>query len=1479
MATLLPVAGMEDPMRRRAVVTLVAGAFLLALGVSPRGQTSGHQVLADLRPEGGAPEAKLLLASDGNLYGTTCYGGRYGHGSIFRTTPAFQTVWSFRRSTDGGCPMAGLVEASDGQLYGTTSESGPGSFNDGAGTIFRIAVGGGPLEVLHTFRQSTGGYPKGELLEYNGHLYGTTYEGGANRSGELYRFAIPPASEAATLETLHTFAGADGAQPSGALVEFGGQLYGTTEFGGVSNRGTVYRLDPSVPSGGHTLVVDFDTPGLFYPHRGLVVAQGLLYGTAQELCGVLADCGAVFRIDPSTGSIEVAFSAGLGSPVAPLMLASDGALYGTGEWGGTDGAGAVFRVDPATWPSIAIHASLTRAITGAQPRAGLVEVAGLLYGTAAAGGPGNAGTVFSVPLPGGSVATTHAFGPVAPYAPSSGLTLVGNDLFGMAALGGAASRGALIRHRLGTTAVDAIHDFGTTCLNPPDGSLFALRQGGALIVGSTGALLGVTPFSVDQNIRGTVFAINPDGTGCRVLHHFSVGSADGEEPVGELLLSNGVLYGTTSWGGAFGRGTVFAMNEDGTGFRVLHAFNGFDPNHAGGDAADGARPTAGLVRAIDGYLYGATVYGGARGYGSLFRLLPDGSGFSVVHSFDSVDPRGGAFPSSTLVEGRAGELLGVAPGNGLANGGGAVFRLDVTTTPPTFTSLKAFTNISVNADGTRPVGALVRGAGQWFYGTTNGGGPSGGGTAFAINRAGSFRLLATFEGTFGEGSNTRLALAPDGSFYGATPGGGQNGGGRIFRIAQDADADGLMDGIDNCPLVPNPAQTDANADGIGDACNQPPVARDSAVATDVGVPVAVTLEATDADGDPLTYRIVTPPAHGSLSGTAPALTYSPAAGVAGDVSFTFVASDGAADSNVATVSIAVRVNNRAPVAVDQSIVATSGASTLVTLGASDPDGDGLTFTLAALPAHGLIVITGDVAAYFANAGYTGPDSFQFTASDGTLGSNVATVSIDVRPPNRPPVANPGGPYTVDLGAPLTLDGSASSDPDSVYGDVVQGYVWTLDPMGSHLTASGVRPTLSGVEVAALGPGTFPVSLVVYDVSGVAGVAATTTLTVRAPVASFTALPSPAACGQAVVFDASASATARPGRSITRYAWAFSDGGTAVGVTASRAFAAFGTYTASLTVFDDLGYSATSQQTIDVSLGNRAPVAVAGGPYTTQTTTAVTLNGSGSSDPDTGCGDSVARYDWVVGGIALSGATPTLSAAQVSTLGTGVFPVQLTVTDGFGLSSSATTTLTVQAPAVALTVTRAGTGAGTVASTPAGIACGSDCSEAYAPGTVVQLVATPAAGSAFAGWSGPADCLDGSVTMTADLACTATFTSTSAPDLVVSSWRPPVTLTRGVSTNITVVVQNTSAVGAAGPSTVSVLAAGLTRSGSIAVVRLGSSPVDAIGPGGVVTVTIPVVMPSTLAPGFAFLGAVADADNTVAETNELNNLRSAVVLVR
>ena len=289
-----------------------------------------------------------------------------------------------------------------------------------------------------------------------------------------------------------------------------------------------------------------------------------------------------------------------------------------------------------------------------------------------------------------------------------------------------------------------------------------------------------------------------------------------------------------------------------------------------------------------------------------------------------------------------------------------------------------------------------------------------------------------------------------------------------------------------------------------------------------------------------------------------------------------------------------------------------------------------------------------------------------------------TQTIAVNLGNLPPVASAGGPYTVDLGATLTLDGTASSDPNAGCGDSIVSYSWLV---AGSIGLAGPSPTLTSAQINALGAGSFAVSLIVVDTFGASSSAATTlNIYDNRPVASFTASPNPAACTQAIAFDASASRPGRPDRAIVGYSWDFGDGVTGSGVTMTHAYATFRSYTVTMTVTDNNTppKTATMTQTIAVNLGNLPPVASSGGPYTVNLGQSLTLDGSGSSDPNAGCGDSIQTYTWFIPKTTatLTGPRPTLSADQITAIGVGTFPVSLTVIDMFGAGNTVWTEITI-----------------------------------------------------------------------------------------------------------------------------------------------------------------------------------------------------------
>ena len=199
--------------------------------------------------------------------------------------------------------------------------------------------------------------------------------------------------------------------------------------------------------------------------------------------------------------------------------------------------------------------------------------------------------------------------------------------------------------------------------------------------------------------------------------------------------------------------------------------------------------------------------------------------------------------------------------------------------------------------------------------------------------------------------------------------------------------------------------------------NDPPTASDGSLATNEDTPASGQVVATDVDGNPLTYSIVAAPAHGTvnLNPVTAAFTYTPAANYNGPDSFTFRASDGTAESNVATISLTVNPVNDAPTASDGSLATNEDTPASGQVVATDVDGNPLTYSIVAAPAHGTVNLNPVTAAftYTPAANYNGPDSFTFRASDGAANSNVATISITVQAVNDAPTASDGSLTTAE----------------------------------------------------------------------------------------------------------------------------------------------------------------------------------------------------------------------------------------------------------------------------------------------------------------------------------------------------------------------------------------------------------------------------------------------------------------------------------
>ncbi len=312
--------------------------------------------------------------------------------------------------------------------------------------------------------------------------------------------------------------------------------------------------------------------------------------------------------------------------------------------------------------------------------------------------------------------------------------------------------------------------------------------------------------------------------------------------------------------------------------------------------------------------------------------------------------------------------------------------------------------------------------------------------------------------------------------------------------------------------------------------------------------------------------------------------------------------------------------------------------------------------------------------------------------------------------NRLPIAEAGGPYSVNLGDGTSFDGSASTDPDSSLGDAIVTYSWDLNDDNVFGDATGSQPSITAGLLTSLGAGVHTIQLQVSDSTGDSSIdTAVLTIYDNRPTAVQVVTPNPGSPNQPVLFDASGSTHGRPDRNIVQFTWDFGDGNAYTETAANapdgsydgettHSYPLFGSYNAQLTVTDN-NVPAQTDSTfalVSIAIVDQPPISNPGGPYSLQLGSGITLDGTASSDPDAGVGDEIVSYEWDIDGngsftdsIDVFGAQPDVSASTISVLGAGSHTITLRVTDALGSSSSASTTLEVTALNTAPTVSLLG----------------------------------------------------------------------------------------------------------------------------------------------------------------------------------------------
>ncbi len=303
---------------------------------------------------GSNPWGNLILDGNGNLYGTTYFGGAE-FGSIFEWAPgttATTTLATFN-STDGANPVANLTMDGNGNLYGTTFYGGTN--NDGA--VFELAKNSSTISTLASFDVTNGENPAaGVVLDGSNNLYGATFAGGSSGDGTVYEIA----HGSNTITTLATFDGTNGNGPQGnVFIDGGGNLFGTTKFGGGSNNdGTVFEV--AMGTNSITTVATFDGTNGANPVGGAIVdSKGNLFDTTMAVTG---GDGTAFEVAQGTNSITTlaTFTGTNGdTPKAGLVMDSNGNLYGTTSAGGASLDGIIFELSPIPGPAHSLAFSTT----------------------------------------------------------------------------------------------------------------------------------------------------------------------------------------------------------------------------------------------------------------------------------------------------------------------------------------------------------------------------------------------------------------------------------------------------------------------------------------------------------------------------------------------------------------------------------------------------------------------------------------------------------------------------------------------------------------------------------------------------------------------------------------------------------------------------------------------------------------------------------------------------------------------------------------------------------------------------------------------------------------------------------------------------------------------------------------------------------------------------------------------------------------
>ena len=750
--------------------------------------------------EGSNPLAGVISDPAGDLFGTTQNTGAYGWGTVFElvntgtvSNPVYseQTLYSFSDNSDSGNPYSGLIRDAAGNLFGTTE--GGNTY----GSVFELVNSGSVSSPVYTTLTKlwsfTGGddgrNPEAGLIsDAAGDLFGTTSRGGTNGGGTVFELVNSGTASnpdySGTPITLWSFTGGNDGQTPLASLSFdaAGDLLGTASGGGAGSDGTVFEL-ANVGTLSNPVYVN----GTAVDPTTSVIATAI----APTITGTVANQTTRFEapIAPFSGVTITDHNVGATDTLSITVTGGGGAL--------ADGAGF-------TGTSTLTGSGNYYTLTGTA--ADITSELDALSFTPTAGAPGATSTTN---FTSNTLVSFNGTNGESPYYGSLIRNAAG-DLFGTTEYGGANDTGTVFELvNIGSVSSPVYSGTPTTLWSFTDGNDGGYPYAG-LFSDAAGNLFGTTEYG-GAGGAGTVFELVNSGSVSNpiysnaptTLYSFTGGNDGGYPYAGLISDAAGDLFGTTSYDGANGDGTVFELVNSGSVSSPVYGTLTTLWSFTGG--TDGSEPESGLTSNAAGDLFGTTYYGGANNAGAVFELVNSGTASSPIYSgtpttvWSFIGGSDGGYPVAGLISDAAGDLFGTTPYGGdtpgpYGYGLGTVFELvNVgTASSPVYSTSTTLWSFTGGSDGDFPYGPLIRDAAGDLFGTTEYGGTSGYGTVFElVNNGtasspvyGTLTTLWSFTYTGSDGAYPYAGLTIDaaGNLFGTTESGGTSYDGTVFEL-------------------------------------------------------------------------------------------------------------------------------------------------------------------------------------------------------------------------------------------------------------------------------------------------------------------------------------------------------------------------------------------------------------------------------------------------------------------------------------------------------------------------------------------------------------------------------------------------------------------------------------------------------------------------------------------------------------------------